>query len=79
MTQEEHEVLFYFVVQIRDSALWKKNTKELEFLCMNQMRKINENIQLRQKDIKLLFMQLMHAISVGKEQALWQSISEINF
>lgn len=46
---------------------------------MNQMKKINENIQLHWKDIKLPFMQVMHAIGVGKEQSLWQSVSEINF
>lgn len=43
MTQEGCEVLFYSVVQITDSALQKKN---YEGTLMNQMRKINENIQL---------------------------------
>lgn len=56
-----------FFVQIRDSVLQKKIN---EGTLMNQMKKISENIQLCQKDIKLPFMQLMHAMGVGKEQSL---------
>lgn len=55
MTQEGHEVLYYFVVQIRDSALLKEKKKQTikpnktqkpEGTLTNQLRKINENIQL---------------------------------